>query len=245
MIDGPGALLEIIRARARPDGHPTVVALAGAVAVGKSTFAASVADRGHAERTTVAVIGTDGFLRSNAWLAERGLLARKGFPETFDVDALRAFVTHVHDGASDLSIPVYSHVTYDVAAGEQRRIEAADVMIVEGLNALSALGGRVELGVYLEAPDDAVESWYLERFHRFCAEATDDEASFYRTFDGMTPAEVQVIAQGVWRDVNAVNNCQHVEPSRQHADCVILKGPDHEVLAIDVRDHERADDEGG
>jgi type I pantothenate kinase len=245
MIDGPGALLEIIHSRARDDGHATVVALAGAVAVGKTTFAASVAARGRAEGTSVEVVGTDGFLRPNAWLVAHGLLDRKGFPETYDVEALRELVARVHQGAPRISVPVYSHVTYDIEPGEQRRIDDANVVIVEGLNALSALAGRVELAVYLEAPDDAVESWYLERFHRLCADAVDDEASFYRTFTGMAREDVHTIAQSVWRDVNAVNNREHVEPTRAHADCVIMKGRGHEVVSIELREHDRAGDQGG
>ena len=238
MIDAPVALLDLARSRANPEGHPTVVALAGGVSVGKSVLAAAVAARAVDRGTRVEVVSTDGFLRPNAWLSDHGLLAHKGFPETYDVDALRAFVEQVRAGTTDVAVPVYSHVIYDVVPGDERVLPPADVVIVEGVNALSALGGRIELGIYLDAPEDQLDTWYVERFHALCDEAVDDEASFYRTFVGMDSAQIDAIARSVWRDVNLVNHREHIEPSRAHADCVVVKGAGHEVVAIEVREHD-------
>lgn len=242
MIDAPVTVLDLARSRANPDGRTTVVALAGGVSVGKSVLAAAVAERAVEAATRVEVVSTDGFLRPNAWLSDHGLLAHKGFPETYDVDALRAFVEQVHAGSTDVAAPVYSHVTYDVVPGEAHVIPGADVLIVEGVNALSALGGRIELGIYLHAPEELLEAWYVDRFHALCAEAVDDKASFYRTFVRMDAAQIDVIAHNVWRDVNLVNHREYIEPSRALADCVVVKGAGHEVVAIEVREHDASND---
>jgi type I pantothenate kinase len=205
-------------------------------------LAAEVAERGAVAGTRVEVVSTDGFLRPNAWLSDHGLLPHKGFPETYDVDALRTFVEAVHAGSPDIPVPVYSHILYDVVPDQVRVLPRADVVIVEGVNALSALAGRVELGIYLHAPEEQLEAWFIERFHALCAEAADDEASFYRTFAGMDLDQIDAIAHTVWRDVNLVNHREHIEPSRAHADCTVVKGAGHEVTAIEVREHDATTD---
>ncbi len=244
MTDAPAFLVDLARARSRDDGTPVVVGIAGAVASGKSTLAASVAERAVALGTPTDVVSTDGFLFSNAVLVERGLLPQKGFPESYDVDALHAFVDAVHSGASVVSVPSYSHLTYDVVPGRPLSLANDACIVVEGVNALAALGDRLDLAVYLHAEEADLERWYVERFLELCDEAATDEASFYRQFLGRSPAEIDALARQVWRGVNRVNLLQHIAPSRALADCVVVKGPDHTVTSLELREHRRAAGEG-
>lgn len=244
MTDAPALLVDLARARARDDGAPVVVGIAGAVASGKSTLADAVAQSAVALGTPTDVVSTDGFLFPNAVLVERGLLGRKGFPESYDVDALCAFVDAVHSGVSEVSVPRYSHLTYDVISGEPLSLGNDAFIVVEGVNALGALGGRLDLAVYLHAEEDDLERWYVERFLKLCDEAATDESSFYRQFVGMSPSEIDALARQVWRGVNVVNLRECIAPSRDLADCVVVKGPDHAVTEVEIRDHQRATGEG-
>jgi type I pantothenate kinase len=244
VTDAPERLLELARTRARADGAPVVVGIAGAVASGKSTLAEAVAREAADEGTATHVVGTDGFLLPNAALSDRGLLARKGFPESYDVDALQAFVDSVRAGADGVMVPRYSHEIYDVVPGETVSFSSDAVVVVEGVNTLTALEGRLDLAVYLHAEEVHLERWYLERFHELCEEAMTDERSFYRQFTAMSFEEIDALALMTWREVNLVNLREHIAPSRALADCVVVKGPDHEVVDVEVRDDERARNEG-
>jgi type I pantothenate kinase len=210
--------------------------IAGAVASGKSTLAAGVAKRAIAGGTPTDVVSTDGFLFSNAVLVERGLLARKGFPESYDVDALRSFVDAVHSGVSEVTVPQYSHLTYDVAAGEPLSLGDDACIVVEGVNALGALDDRLDLAVYLHAEEADLERWYVERFLELCGEAGNDEGSFYRQFVGMSPSEIDGLARQVWRSVNLVNLRECIAPTKDVADCVVVKGSDHAVIDVEMRE---------
>ena len=244
MTDAPERLLELARTRARADGAPVVVGIAGAVASGKSTLADAVARVAADDGTAAHVVGTDGFLFPNAVLSERGLLARKGFPESYDVGALETFADAVHAGAEAVTVPRYSHEIYDVVPGETVSFTADALVVVEGVNTLTALAGRLDLAVYLHAEEADLERWYLERFHELCEEAMTDERSFYRQFAGMSFEEIDALALLTWREVNLVNLREHIAPSRALSDCVVVKGPDHEVVRVDVRDDDRARNEG-
>ena len=179
-------------------------------------------------------MATDGFLRSNADLGARGLLARKGFPETYDVAALRTFLTAARAGQLPQRVPCYSHVTYDVAG--DREVPAVDVLIVEGLHVLSAAADLLDVGVYLDAAEADLETWYRRRFLELTAAAVDDPRSFYRVFAGMRDAEVSAVARDVWRTVNLPNLRDHISRSAADARVVIRTGPEHVVRAVEVRD---------
>lgn len=222
---------------------PAVVGIAGAVASGKSTLAEAVVDALVAEGTSAELVTTDGFLLPNAVLAARGLTMHKGFPESYDVEALTAFVDAVHAREEGLRVPVYSHVTYDVEPGAGRRLASCRVAVVEGVNTLGALDGRLDVGVYLHAAEADLERWYVARFRALCAEARSDPTSFYRTFASMAPDEVDAIALSTWRGINLVNLRDHILPTRDLADVVVTKGPDHQVLDVEVREHAGPDDE--
>jgi type I pantothenate kinase len=244
MTDAPKVLTELARSRARADGGPVVVGIAGAVASGKSRLADAVAQQANADGTPTEVVGTDGFLYPNAVLTERGLLARKGFPESYDVDALREFVDGVHSGIAEVLVPRYSHITYDVGPGEPLELREDAVIVVEGVNALGALAERLDVAVYVHAEDADLERWYVTRFLELRTEAESDPGSFYRQFLAMSEADTEALARQTWREVNLVNLREHIAPTRQLADCVVVKGPDHTVTAVEMREHRRASGEG-
>jgi type I pantothenate kinase len=229
MSDASRALAPLV-GRPSDRSGPTVVGLAGGVSVGKSTLAEEL----RAELPgRVDVLSTDGFLFPNRVLAERGLTSRKGFPESYDVDALRSFLTAARAGGLPRPAPVYSHVTYDVAG--ERLVAPVDVLVVEGLNVLAAAADLLDVGVYLDAAEEQLEAWYRSRFCELVAEAEHDPSSFYRTFVGRDSDQIATIADYTWRAVNLVNLREHVAPSRARADCVITFGPDHAVAAVERR----------
>ncbi|HEU5302950.1 MAG TPA: hypothetical protein VFW06_12005 [Acidimicrobiia bacterium] len=226
-----------------PDGAPAVVGIAGAVASGKSTLAGAVVDALTAEGISAELVTTDGFLLPNSVLAARGLTMHKGFPESYDIDALTALVDALHERREGLRVPVYSHVTYDVEPGPGRRLASSRVAVVEGVNTLGALADRLDLGVYLHAAEADLERWYVERFRALCEEARTDPTSFYRTFASMAPEEIDAIALSTWRGINLVNLRDHILPTRDLADVVVTKGSDHQVLDVEVREHADPGDE--
>ena len=229
MIEAGAAVAERARARLRP-ASTAVVAVAGPVAVGKSTLAADVAEALRSAGTSAEVVSTDGFLYSSAELSARGLVARKGFPESYDVDALRRFLAAIRDAvdrAHEVAVPVYSHETYDIVPGEQHPVPPSDVLVLEGLNALYATTGLVDLGVYVDAPLEVIETWYVERFLRLCAAA--GPGSFYSHFHGLDPVALTSSAREVYRAINLPNLLDHIAPSRDLADVVVEKRPDHAV----------------
>lgn len=221
------------------DRH-VVVGITGAVAVGKSRFADAVADalRTGPHSLRAAVVTTDGFLFPNHVLVHRGILMRKGFPESYDVEHLRAFVAAVREGGQPVRVPVYSHEIYDVLPNAAHEIEPGEVTIVEGVNALSALEGLLDVGVYLDAAVDDIESWFVARFLALREEARDDPRSFYRGFAEMSEADADAAARNVWREVNLVNLLECIQPSRDRADCVVVKARDHSVESVTVRTSE-------
>ena len=172
MIDGPAAIADAALARERPGVATTVIGITGSVAVGKSTIAAEVADNVRARGTTAEVISTDAFLLPNATLVERGVLMRKGFPESYDHEALRTLVDALHAGTKRLTVPIYSHLAFDVVAGDLHTLADADLVVIEGVNVLSELHDVLDLSVYIDAPEKLVEEWYVERFHELCREAS-------------------------------------------------------------------------
>ena len=233
MSDATATLVALVDAC---PGTTVVVGIAGGVAAGKTTLALELRDA--LSGRMVDVVATDGFLLANADLGARGLLPRKGFPETYDVDALRTFLTAARAGQLPQRVPCYSHVTYDVDG--DREVPPVDVLIVEGLHVLSAAGGLLDVGVYLDADEADLETWYRRRFLELTAAAVDDPNSFYRVFAGLRDAEVSAVASDVWRTVNLPNLRDHISRSAAAARVVIRKGPEHVVRAVEVRDDVRA-----
>lgn len=214
-------------------GTTRVLAVAGPVAVGKSTIAGRLADRLRASGADVAVVPTDGFLFSNAVLEAEGLLDRKGHPETYDLDRLDALVTAARDGHSPLVVPRYSHERYDVAE-DPESIDRPDVLVVEGVVALQRR--FADLGVYIHAAESDVVTWYVARFQALVRAAADDPASFYRGWVDLDDEAVAELARAVWDGVNHPNLIEHIAPTRDRADVIITKAADHRILSVEWMD---------
>jgi type I pantothenate kinase len=214
-------------------GTTRILAVAGPVAVGKSTIAAHLADHLRADGDRVAVVSTDGFLHPNAVLEGRGLLERKGYPETYDLDRLEAVVTAARTGGTPLEVPVYSHEHYDVLESPEH-IDRPDVLVVEGVVALQR--PFADLGVYIHAEEAHVVGWYVARFQALVEAAGDDPTSFYRAWTDLDETAVGDLARAVWDGVNHPNLLEHIAPTRARADVVIHKGADHRILSLEWAD---------
>jgi type I pantothenate kinase len=224
---------DLIRAR-RAGRSPFVVGIAGAVAAGKSTLARDLAEALAADGLSVEIVATDGFLMPNAALTALGILGRKGFPESYDVGAMRAALAAIRAGAADF--PGYSHTLYDIDPALTRRLAPPDVLFVEGLSlheGAASLG--LDLLIYLDADEADLESWYVERFVGLWRAAEHDPASFYVRFRQMNEPEVRAFASQVWRGVNLPNLREHIAAGRDVADLVIRKGADHAIREVATR----------
>ncbi len=226
---------------------PFIIGLGGSVAVGKSTTARVLQAllARWPDHPNVELVTTDGFLRPNRVLAERGIMERKGFPESYDVRRLVQFLEEVKRGEPEVRAPVYSHVVYDVVDGEEQVLREPDIVIVEGLNVLqtgagSSDGSRFvsdwfDLTVYVDAEEEDIERWYVERFFALRETAFSDETSFFRHFASFSDAELQATAHEIWSSINGPNLRENILPSRSRADVVLAKGPDHAVQEVRLR----------
>lgn len=219
--------------RARAVVPTTVVAITGPVCVGKTTLASDLHD---SLGGAVAVVSTDAFLFPTAELVARGLVMRKGFPETFDTQTLTAFLGAVREGSVAYA-PVYSHVAYDVT-DDRVAVEQPAFLVVEGLHLAAPEFGvshQLDLSVYLDARDEVLEAWYVERFAQFVADAHaagERGFAYYRSLD---PDDCDDAARSVWREVNLPNARAQRNPGRAHADVVVDLAADRTVRELMIR----------
>jgi type I pantothenate kinase len=192
----------------------------------------------------VELITTDGFLYPNAELEKRGLMNRKGFPESYDRKRLLQFVADVKSGKEEVSAPVYSHLSYDILEGERKVINSPDVLIVEGLNVLQppAIGQEVALSdyfdfsIYIDAEPADIEQWYLERFKALWETAFTNPASYFHALTKeLSEEQARQRAIGFWNEINLVNLKENIEPTRSRAKLVMQKGKQHRVEKVLLR----------
>jgi type I pantothenate kinase len=233
----------------QPDRTPFVIGVAGSVAVGKSTTSRLLRELlAHwPEHPDVALVTTDGFLYSNAELERRGLLERKGFPESYDRKALLRFVIDLKSGREEVEAPVYSHVAYDVLPNEWQVVKSPDIVLIEGLNVLQparvAADGRVGLAVrdffdfsvYVDASTTDVRRWYVDRFLRLRDTSFRDPASYFRRYADLSATEATVEAEHIWDSTNGPNLVENILPTRSRATLVLRKDADHSVRYVRVR----------
>ena len=231
-----------------PRPVPYVIGIAGSVAVGKSTTARILQAllARWPDHPRVDLVTTDGFLHPNAVLTERGLMDRKGFPESYDVRRLLRFLADVKAGAPEVAAPLYSHVVYDIVPDDEVIVRAPDIVILEGLNVLQATDGHgrtppvlvsdfFDFSIYVDAVEADIEQWYVERFHALRRSVFTDERSFFHQFASLDDAAADAFARSVWATINRPNLVDNIFPTRERADLILEKGRDHSIERVRLR----------
>ncbi|TRZ72260.1 MAG: type I pantothenate kinase [Actinobacteria bacterium] len=223
---------------------PYVIGIAGSVAVGKSTSARilqALLTR-WPEHPRVELITTDGFLYPNAVLESRGIMNRKGFPESYDTKRLVQFLRELKAGKPDVSAPVYSHVEYDIVQGDSQVVHQPDILIVEGLNVLQVGSDSTEFvsdyfdfSIYIDAVEGDIENWYIERFLALRQTVFSNPDSFFTHFAHLTDEEAVQVARGIWREINGKNLSANIAPTRTRASLVMQKDANHRVTEVHLR----------
>ncbi len=228
---------------------PFIIGIAGSVAVGKSTTARILRElltRWPAS-PKVDLITTDGFLLPNAELRRQNIMDRKGFPESFDRRAVLEFLTHIKAGRRNVQAPVYSHMVYDVVPDEFITVDQPDILIFEGINVLQVsdlprdgksvpfVSDFFDFSIYIDAEEDLIQRWYVERFMRLRDTAFRDPASFFHRYSEVSEDAALAIALDLWKRINLANLHENILPTRLRADLVLHKGADHSVDLVALR----------
>jgi type I pantothenate kinase len=234
----------------RKDGRvPYILGIAGSPAVGKSTTARVLRAllARWPDHPRVDLITTDGFLHPNAELERRGIMNRKGFPESFDTARLLNFLHDVKSGKEKVAAPVYSHFHYDIMPDQTNIVDRPDILIVEGLNVLQParlpkdgtaipfVSDFFNFSIYLDADPKTIEEWYVTRFMRLREIAFRDPAAYFHRYALLTPDEARAKALEIWHTINEKNLNENILPTRQRARLILRKGRDHRIETVALR----------
>ncbi|MBF0786380.1 MULTISPECIES: type I pantothenate kinase [unclassified Streptococcus] len=220
--------------------QPFIIGISGSVAVGKSTTSRllQILLTRTFKHAKVEMVTTDGFLYPNAFLKEKNLLARKGFPESYNMELLLDFLNTIENG-HDFQIPLYSHEVYDIIPNQYQTISAPDILIVEGINVFQNpqnqhlyVSDSFDLAIYVDAEVENIESWYLERFKKLLKLAENNPSNYYHRFLDMSEEEISAFAHSVWETINLINLKDYIEPTRHRADIILHKAKNHEIDEI-------------
>lgn len=225
-----------------------VIGIAGSVAVGKSTTArvlCALLSRWE-NHPKVELVTTDGFLYPKKELDQRGIMHKKGFPESYDMKKLVQFVSDVKAGKPELEVPVYSHITYDITE-EVKKVDRPDVLIIEGLNVLQSgmdyphdphrvfVSDFLDFSIYVDAESNTIEQWYVERFLKFRKGAFTQPGSYFSHYTQLSEQQAIEKAQQIWRDINGINLTENILPTKERAQLILRKGQNHLVEEILLR----------
>jgi type I pantothenate kinase len=228
---------------------PYIISIAGSVAVGKSTTARvlqALLSR-WPEHRRVELITTDGFLHPNAILKERNLMKKKGFPQSYDMHRLVNFVADLKSGVSEVTAPVYSHLIYDVIPDGDKVVQQPDILILEGLNVLQSgmdyphdphhvfVSDFVDFSIYVDAPEDLLQDWYINRFLKFRKGAFTDPDSYFHHYAQLSEEEAINTATQLWREINWRNLKENILPTRERASLILSKSANHAVEKVKLR----------
>jgi type I pantothenate kinase len=221
---------------------PYVIGVAGSVAVGKSTFARLLQAllARWPDHPKVELVTTDGFLYPNRVLEERGIMNRKGFPESYDTRRLLQFLRELKSGAAEVSAPVYSHVVYDIVDGEEVTVHQPDILILEGLNVLQTgpalmVSDLFDFSLYVDARVEDIEQWYISRFLSMRAGAFANPASHFHHYSTLTDDQAVFAARDIWHSINRPNLIENILPTRPRATLVLRKDADHSINRLRLR----------
>jgi type I pantothenate kinase len=226
-----------------------VIAIAGSVAVGKSTAARVIQAllSRWPNHPRVDLVTTDGFLYPNSVLGAKGLMNRKGFPESYDLRALLKFMQDLKSGQPALEVPVYSHEAYDIVPDKKKIIEQPDIMIVEGLNLLQTTDGRggpppptfvsdfFDFSIFIDTEESYVRQWYVDRFLTFQKTVFQSPSSYFHRYANLNHDEAVATALQIWESINAINLRQNILPTRERAQLILEKASDHSVTSVKLR----------
>ncbi|WP_037288793.1 type I pantothenate kinase [Saccharibacillus sacchari] len=228
-----------------PVNKPFIIGIAGSVAVGKSTVARllkTLLSRWE-HHPKVDLVTTDGFLYPTRVLEEKGLMARKGFPESYDTKQLIDFLSKVRDGERNVQAPLYSHITYDVLPDEFEVIDNPDILIVEGINVLQVskrqpvfVSDYFDFSLYIDADAEDIRSWYIDRFLLLQQTAFREPLSYFHRYADLNKQEAVERASQIWESINLLNLNENILPTRQRADLILRKGRDHRIHEVYLRE---------
>lgn len=228
---------------------PFIIGISGSVAVGKSTTARVLQAllRRWPDNPRVDLVTTDGFLHPNRVLQEKGLMKRKGFPESYDRRKLIRFLAELKSGKEEVRVPVYSHLAYDILPDREKVLRRPDIVVVEGLNILQNLRTEesvasclfvsdfIDFSIYVDADEEDVARWYVERFQILRRTAFRHPDSYFRRYADLTDEEAVETARGIWKEINRVNLLENILPTRERARLILTKGSDHVVREVRLR----------